>query len=139
MIALQIYDGDKCCKIVHIKCCASCLLILFVARQLVSCSRQTFAFARDGGLPFSRYLYKINPSTRTPVNCVWASAAAGLLLGLLAFAGPSAINAIFSLAIIGQYIAFSVPVACRLLGGVPWTPGPFTLGKFVSYTGVFGE
>lgn len=37
-------------------------------------SRQTFAFARDGGLPFSRYFYRINRYTRTPVNTVWLDA-----------------------------------------------------------------
>ncbi|KIP03794.1 hypothetical protein PHLGIDRAFT_495706 [Phlebiopsis gigantea 11061_1 CR5-6] len=96
---------------------------------LVSCSRQTFAFARDGALPFSTVFYRINPYTRTPVNCVWASVFAGFLLGLLAFAGPTAVNAIFSLGVIGQYLAFSIPIACRFLGGVPWRAGPFSFGR----------
>ena len=55
-----------------------------------------------------------------------------LLLGLLAFAGPSANSAIFSLAIAGQYTAYSIPILSRFLGGRPWTPGPFSLGRFVS-------
>ena len=55
-----------------------------------------------------------------------------MLLGLLAFAGSTAINAIFSLGIIGQYTAFTIPVASRLLGGELWIPGPFSLGKIVS-------
>ncbi|KAI0684182.1 APC amino acid permease [Cytidiella melzeri] len=96
---------------------------------LVSTSRQTFAFSRDGALPLSRYLYRINKYTGTPANCVWAAVFVSMLLGLLAFAGATAINAIFSLAIIGQYLAFMLPVASRLLGGKPWVPGPFSLGK----------
>ncbi|KAI0089340.1 amino acid/polyamine transporter I [Irpex rosettiformis] len=96
---------------------------------LVSTSRQIFAFSRDGALPFSRFLYRINPYTQTPANCVWASVLVAMLLGLLAFAGSTAINAIFSIGIIGQYVAFALPVASRLLGGVPWTPGPFNLKK----------
>ncbi len=91
-----------------------------------------FAFSRDGGLPLSRYLYRINRRTQTPVNCVWASIVCMFLLGLLVFAGPSAINAIFSLGVIGQYIAFGIPIASRFLGGTPWRPGPFTLGKLAS-------
>ena len=74
----------------------------------------------------------MNVYTQTPVNCVWAVSFAGMLLGLLAFAGPSAINAIFSLTIVGLYTAYSVPIACRVLGNTPWHPGPFSLGKFVS-------
>ena len=101
--------------------------------QLTSCSRQTFAFSRDGGLPFSRLLYRINRTTHIPVNCVWSAVFVALLLGLLAFAGPSAINAIFSLAITGQNVAFTIPIVCRFLGGHPWHAGPFSLGQFVSY------
>ncbi|KAI0708122.1 APC amino acid permease [Cerioporus squamosus] len=84
---------------------------------LTATSRQVFAFARDKGLPFSGLIYRVNKRTATPVNAVWAAAFIALLLGLLAFAGPTANSAIFSLAIAGQYIA-------------QWTPGPFTLGRF---------
>ena len=99
--------------------------------QATACSRQIFAFSRDGGLPGSKYLYRINPTTHTPVNCVWFSCFISLLLGLLAFAGPAAIGAIFSLVVTGQYVAYSIPIACRFFGGSAWTPGPFTLGRFV--------
>ncbi|KAI0360810.1 APC amino acid permease [Trametes cingulata] len=97
---------------------------------LTAASRQTFAFARDRGLPFSSFIYKVNKRTQTPVNAVWASAFIALLLGLLAFAGPTANSAIFSLAIARQYTAFSIPIASRFLGGTKWSPGPFTLGHF---------
>ncbi|KAI8986825.1 APC amino acid permease [Trametes punicea] len=103
---------------------------LMGSSSLVATSRQTFAFARDRGLPFSGYIYKINNRTKTPVNAVWASVFIALLLGLLAFAGPSANSAIFSLAIAGQYTAFSLPIASRFLGGREWVPGPFNLGRF---------
>ena len=36
--------------------------------QLVAASRQAFAFSRDGALPFSRYLYRMNKYTQTPVE-----------------------------------------------------------------------
>ena len=55
-----------------------------------------------------------------------------LALGLLAFAGPTADSAIFSLGIAGQYTAYAIPIACRFLGGRPWAPGPFSLGRYVS-------
>lgn len=97
---------------------------------LVSTSRQTFAFARDGGLPCSRLLYRVNSYTRTPVACVWASVLVAFALGLLAFAGPTAINAIFSLPVIGQYLAFMIPIAARFAGGRPWRAGPFSLGAW---------
>ena len=102
--------------------------------QAAACSRQIFAFSRDGGLPLSRYLYRIHPLTHTPVYCVWFSCLVSLLLGLLAFAGPAAIGAIFSLVVTGQYVAYSIPIACRFFGGQEWVPGPFSLGRLVSRT-----
>ncbi|KAJ7227655.1 APC amino acid permease [Mycena rebaudengoi] len=97
---------------------------------LTSSSRQTFAFSRDGALPFSSFLYKINSFTGTPVRCVWVSATCAALLGLITFAGPAAAGALFSLGVIGQYITNSIPIATRYLGGQPFKKGPFHLGAF---------
>ncbi|KAF7984560.1 hypothetical protein HWV62_13765 [Athelia sp. TMB] len=97
---------------------------------LTSASRQTFAFARDGALPFSRWIYRINAHTSTPVNAVWFTALMAALLALLAFAGPAAIGAVFSLAVLGQYVAYSTPITARFLGGQVFKPGPFNLGRF---------
>ncbi|KAJ7038980.1 APC amino acid permease [Mycena alexandri] len=97
---------------------------------LTSSSRQTFAFSRDGALPFSRFLYKINSFTGTPVRCVWFSATCAGLLGLITFAGPAAAGALFTLGVIGQYVANSIPITTRWLGGQPFKKGPFNLGAF---------
>lgn len=59
------------------------------------------------------------------------SAICAALLGLVTFAGPAATGAIFSLGVIGQYAANSVPIAARVFGGQPFAPGPFSLGAFV--------
>src|ERR1700742_1922237 len=98
---------------------------------MITSSRQMFAFARDGALPGSKYLYHINPSTKTPVNCVWTAAFIGYLLGLLTFAGPGAINAIFSLSVSGQYVSYTIPIASRFIFKNNFRSGPFTLGRWV--------
>ncbi|KAJ7124099.1 amino acid/polyamine transporter I [Mycena crocata] len=103
---------------------------IFIALLLTSSSRQTFAFSRDGALPFSRFLYKIHPVTGTPVHCVWFSATCAALLGLIPFAGPAATGALFSLGVVGQYVANSIPITARFLGGQPFKKGPFNLGAF---------
>ncbi|KAJ6529034.1 amino acid/polyamine transporter I [Mycena vulgaris] len=106
------------------------VLSLFMAgiSLLTSASRQAFAFARDGALPFSKYLYNINSVTGTPVRCVWVDTVCAMLLGLISFAGPAASGAIFSLVVVGQYIVNSIPIAARYLGGQPFKRGPFHLG-----------
>jgi len=100
------------------------------ASYLTSSSRQTFAFARDGALPFSRFIYSVNKYTLSPVVAVWCTAFLALLLALLAFAGTAAISAVFTLSVIGQYVAYSIPITARFVGGQPFTPGPVNLGKF---------
>ncbi|KAJ7848955.1 amino acid/polyamine transporter I [Mycena olivaceomarginata] len=95
---------------------------------LISSSRQIFAFSRDGALVFSSLLYNINPTTGTPVRSVWFSAICAALLGLTTFGGPAATGAIFSLGVVGQYVANSIPIAARFLGGQQFKCGPFHLG-----------
>jgi len=95
---------------------------------LIAGSRQLFAFSRDKGLPLSGWLYNINPRTKTPVNAVVFLAVMTLLLGLLSFAGPLAISAVFTMSIVCQYIGFVTPIVARWVGGQKFVPGPFNLG-----------
>jgi choline transport protein len=44
------------------------LVVASAMNTMASTSRQVFAFARDGGLPFQRWLAKTNPRTLTPMN-----------------------------------------------------------------------
>lgn len=98
--------------------------------MVLAASRQSFAFARDGALPFSGWLYRMNGFTKTPVNTVWFTCICAILLGLLAFAGTQAINAVFSLSIAALYIAYAIPIAARYVGTNSFKPGPFSLGWF---------
>jgi amino acid transporter len=100
--------------------------------QLIAGSRQLFAFSRDHGLPFSRIIYKVNPHTKTPVNAVFFLAIMSLLLGLISFAGPIAISAVFTMSVVCQYIGFVTPIIARWIGGTKFEPGPFNLGRLVS-------
>ncbi|KAI0028695.1 amino acid/polyamine transporter I [Vararia minispora EC-137] len=93
-------------------------------------SRQNFAFSRDGAFPFSRTLYHLNSRLTTPVYSVWVSGFLAALIGLLSFAGTIAVSALFTLGIVGQYVSDATPIIARFVGGQPFKPGPFTLGKF---------
>ncbi|EJD04784.1 amino acid transporter [Fomitiporia mediterranea MF3/22] len=98
--------------------------------MLLASSRQVFAFSRDGALPLSRILYRMNSHTQTPVNTVWFSAILATLLGLLVFAGDQAINAVFSVAVTASYVAYSIPIAARFMFENNFKPGPFNLSFF---------
>ncbi|KAG2091227.1 amino acid permease-domain-containing protein, partial [Suillus discolor] len=110
-----------------------CLIIIaeyiMASNCLLAGSCQTFAFARDGVLPFSRYLYWINRYTGTPVNTVWFEIICSLAIGLLSFVSTQAIDAVFTIAVTASYIAYITPITNRWVFKNDFKPGPFYLGK----------
>ncbi|KAG2151574.1 amino acid/polyamine transporter I [Suillus bovinus] len=110
-----------------------CLIIVAEYMVASNCllvgSRQSFAFARDGALPFSRYLYRINRYTGTPVNTVWFDAISALAIGLLSFVSTEAINAVFTIAVTAACVAYITPITTRFAFKNDFKPGPFHLGK----------
>jgi len=95
---------------------------------LTSCSRMMYAFARDGGLPFSKSLASVSPTHRTPTVSIWVSSVLVLASTLYAeyFIVLAAGSAVF------LYISYVMPIAAGLLAeGNSWTrKGPFNLGAF---------
>ncbi|KAJ9113585.1 hypothetical protein QFC20_001937 [Naganishia adeliensis] len=127
-IYLQAFGRDGSLVIWSFMCVAQ---VMMTASLLLPASRQAFAFARDGALPFSKYFYSVNKKTQTPVRTVWLVVGGAMPLGALAFADEAAINAIFTLAIIGPYVAYGIPIACRVFSGDKiFVPGPWYLGRF---------
>ena len=106
---------------------------------MVAASRVTFAYARDGCFPLSKYWKKVNTVTRTPVNAVVVNTFIGLLLLLLIFGGELAVGALFSIGAIAQYVAFTIPIFIRLfLVGNRFRPGPWNLGRLTLPIGGYG-
>ena len=91
---------------------------------VTSASRMAFAFARDGGLPGSRWLKFVSPTHRTPVWSIWLVAALSSLAAFLPYATVAAVCAVF------LYISYVLPA---MLGCVAWgrtwtVMGPWHLG-----------
>ncbi|KAK5940615.1 GABA/polyamine transporter [Knufia obscura] len=98
---------------------------------MVAASRVTFAYARDGCFPFSRFWARVNPHTKTPVNAVWFNVFIGCACVLLLFAGDIAIGAIFSIGAIGAFVAFTIPISIRtFFVGDRFRRGPWHLGRW---------
>ncbi|TGO23686.1 hypothetical protein BPAE_0124g00180 [Botrytis paeoniae] len=98
---------------------------------MVAASRETFAFARDHGLPFSSYL-RVLSSNKTPIRAISFVALCTLTEGLLMLVNTIAINSIFNLAIMGLYFAYCMPLVSRLLFR-NFTPGVWYMGDKISY------
>ena len=97
--------------------------------SVTSNSRMLFAFARDGGLPFSKQIAAVSPRYRSPHVAVWVSAAAALVVALWA----NAYSAMTALSTIALYASYGLPIwvglRARRSGG--WTSfGPWDLGRW---------
>lgn len=117
------------------------LLILNLMSACISTvatvSRQTWAFARDNGLPFSTFIAHIKPGWNIPLNAVLVTFIITALLSLINIGSAVAFNAIGSLAIsalLGTYIiSFTCLVIRRFEGPLPhrrWSLG--SAGIFIN-------
>jgi amino acid transporter len=109
------------------------LLVGIVVAQLLcglatvtSASRMLFAFARDGGVPFSSTLRQVNPTFRTPVLAIWTVAFASVAFTVW----TPVYSTITAACVLFLYISYVLPTALGLLAwGRSWTTmGPWHLG-----------
>lgn len=97
---------------------------------LVAVSRQSWAFSRDGALPFSSFFRPISKRFGyIPLRAIWGCVLLAAVLGLLCLIAPAAAAALFSLAVAGNNLAWGTPILCRLI----WGQDKFVSGPF--YTG----
>ena len=92
-------------------------------------SRMSYAFSRDNALPGSKIWAKVNPRTGTPTNSIWLCVGLSILLASPALFNTTAYLAVTSIAVIGLYIAYVIPVFLRRVSP-DFTPGPWNLGRF---------
>jgi amino acid permease (GABA permease) len=97
-------------------------------------SRMSFAFSRDNALPGSRLWSKVNPRTGTPTNSIWLCVTCSLILALPALKSLIAYFAVTSIAVIGLYIAYVVPVFLRRRNP-EFRTGPWHLGRWSAIIG----
>ncbi|KAG0245024.1 hypothetical protein BGX31_008117 [Mortierella sp. GBA43] len=96
----------------------------------LSSSRMVYAFARDGALPFSKQLHRLDKD-KSPVTAVWFNIAFCLILGLPFIWSEAAFSAIVSVNTIASSISYLIPILCRIvLARHTFEPGPFHLGRF---------
>ena len=115
---------------------AAFLLVIAVIAQLfcgtasvTASSRMMFAFSRDRAVPFHNVWRKV-ASNRVPVNAVtaiavlsWALMIPTLANGVVGYAVGT------SIAVIGLYIAFGIPIILRIKAGDRFEAGAWTLGE----------
>ncbi|KAK6207177.1 hypothetical protein LQW54_007378 [Pestalotiopsis sp. IQ-011] len=99
---------------------------------LATCAREVFAFARDKGLPWSRFVSKMDRKYHVPMNAVYITS---VLVGILAFVqlgSTVAFNTIVSLSVLGLLSTYLISIGSVLwmrIRGQPLPPARWSLGR----------
>ncbi len=97
-------------------------------------SRMIYAFSRDGAVPGSRLWHSLDRG-RTPRNAIILSAVAAFILAVPSVISDVAYVAVTSIAVIGLYIAYVLPILLRLFAR-EFQRGPWHLGAWSKLIGV---
>lgn len=98
---------------------------------LATASRQTWAFARDKGLPFSGFLSHVDKRTTLPLRSIFFCAIVSAVIGLINIGSTVAFNAIVSLIIAGLFVSYLTAIVLMILKRVKRETidfGPWSLG-----------
>jgi len=100
---------------------------------LTSTSRMTYAFSRDGAIPGWRMWSKVD-RRRIPFNAVIFAAVFAAIITVPAYFGnksgiPVAFFAVVSIAVIGLYIAYVIPIFLRWRQKDAFQVGPWNNGR----------
>lgn len=124
------------------------LLLVIIGSQFFAgyalvgaCSRMTFAFSRDGAVPYSHLWRKVRKSNSVPTNAVWLCVGIAFLLVLPTLWSTVVFTAVTTIAVIGTVPAYVIPVLLRRLHPERFVPGPWNLGRWsavIGWTAVIG-
>lgn len=94
--------------------CAVILIPVIFSNILFNAStaRQTYAFARDRGLPFSSWISHVDRRRRIPVRAIALSCIISGLLSLINIGSQVAFNAIISLNVAALMYTYAVSISC---------------------------
>jgi amino acid transporter len=95
----------------------SMVLIIVIAANIsfnASTARQTFAFARDNGLPFSKWIGHVHPKLEIPANAIAFTCIFTCLISLINIGSNVAFNAIISLQVVAIMMTYAVSISCVL-------------------------
>ncbi|KAJ7641715.1 APC amino acid permease [Roridomyces roridus] len=97
--------------------------------SITSNSRMMYAFSRDGALPGSKFFNYVSEDWKSPIRTVWLACFLSFCLALPSLGSAVAFSAATSIATIGLYISYAIPIALRVIYRDQFVRGPFHLGR----------
>ncbi|TPX61376.1 hypothetical protein SpCBS45565_g07288 [Spizellomyces sp. 'palustris'] len=106
---------------------------------LAANSRMFYAFARDGGLPYSKFWVGLDERSGMPIRLVWLSALLVCILAIPSMFSLSALSAVSGISIIGFTVSYAIPVFLRItIGRKDFVQSEFNLGRWSYLLGGLG-
>ncbi|KND88954.1 Choline transport protein [Tolypocladium ophioglossoides CBS 100239] len=97
--------------------------MVFTTTTLVcTSSRMSYAFARDRGMPFSRFFAQVHPGLDVPLNALLWTTAWEILFGCIFLGSSSTFNAITSASVVALGVTYAIPPAINVLRGRKMLP-----------------
>jgi amino acid transporter len=94
------------------------ILVYFSGMSAITAtSRVAFAMARDKAFPFSKYIYNVNPVTKSPIGTIVLVLILNGLLLLLPLGSTTAFAQITSISSVGYQLSYGIPILLRLTSG----------------------
>ena len=94
--------------------------------SMTSNSRMMFGFARDGGLP--QFFAHVDPRFSAPIRTICLAGFLSFLLAIPSLGSSVAFSAATSIATIGLYLSYGLPILIGLIYPRNFKKGPFNLG-----------
>lgn len=103
---------------------------------LSTSSRMNYAFARDGGLPFSKVFARVHPSLDVPVNSLILTTILVIIFGLIFLGSSTAFNAIVAASVVALGVSYGLPPAILIFRGRGLLPATraFRLPEWLGWT-----
>ncbi|KAL6716802.1 hypothetical protein ACLMJK_004714 [Lecanora helva] len=119
------------------------VIILFCSNALLAeGSRSLYAFARDHGLPFSRFFATVNEERGVPIYAILLACGVQIALNSIYFGTLTGFNTVISIATEGFYLSYAMPLLARLIawctGDAKPLRGPYTLGRYSIWMNALG-
>ncbi|KAK4130804.1 amino acid transporter [Trichocladium antarcticum] len=106
------------------------LAILCGVACTTAASRCTWAFARDGAIPGSKWWKQVHPTLDLPFNAMMLSMAIQIVLGVIYFGSTTAFNAFSGVGVISLTVSYAAPIAVSMYEGrTRVKDAKFSLGK----------
>lgn len=123
---------------------ATCFLATMIVIIDVGCAnallaegaRSLFAFARDGGLPFSSLISRVEPKYNVPVVAIIVGTVVQMAFNSIYFGTVTGFNTVIAIATEGFYLSYAMPLLVRLISYFNGThtqlTGPWAMKPLVS-------